>query len=92
MLAFPTQTGEFILDTDASHSSIGAVLSQIQEGQEKVIAYASNKLSKTERFYCVTRKELLAVYYYVYYYVESPIISTADGSAFARTIEPSLGC
>lgn len=65
ILAFPTKDGQFILDTDACHDSIGAVLSQIQGGTEKVIAYASNKLTKSEKGYCITRKELLAVYKYV---------------------------
>lgn len=38
------------------------MLSQEQDdGTEKVIAYASRVLSKPERQYCVTRKELLAV-------------------------------
>lgn len=65
VLAFPTSTGRFILDTDASHDAIGAVLSQEQDGEERVIAYASHKFSKCERAYCITRKELLAVYKYV---------------------------
>lgn len=51
----------FILDTDASQNAIGAALSQIQNGQERVVAYASKVVSKTERRYCVTRKELFAV-------------------------------
>jgi len=44
VLSFPIEEGEFILDTDASNhgiSSLGAVLSQKQEGEEKVIAYFS---------------------------------------------------
>jgi hypothetical protein len=65
VLAFPTVHGDYILDTDASHDTVGAVLSQMQDGFERVIAYASHKLSKAERSYCVTRKELLAVYKYV---------------------------
>ena len=65
VLAFPSEKGKYILDTDASHETIGAVLSQIQNGEEKVIAYASHALSKHELQYCVTRKELLSVYKYV---------------------------
>lgn len=52
---------EFVLDTDASGHRIGAVLSQVQYGTEKVIAYYSRVLSKSERNYCVTRRELLAI-------------------------------
>ena len=34
---------------------------QVQDGEEKVIAYSSKKLNKQQRRYCVTRRELLAV-------------------------------
>ena len=61
ILAHPNFSLPFIVDTDASQQGLGAVLSQYIEGQEKVIAYASRTLSKSERKYCVTRKELLAV-------------------------------
>ena len=61
ILAYPLPEGEFVLDTDASADAMGAVLSQIQDGEEKVIAYFSKKFSKAERNYCVTRRELLAV-------------------------------
>lgn len=57
ILSSPTNEGRFILDTDASNHGIGAVLSQIQDGTEKVIAYISQVLSKSERNYCVTRRE-----------------------------------
>ena len=62
VLAFPDFSKPFILDTDASDTGIGAVLSQTDDnGREKVIAFASRTLSKPERRYCVTRKELLSV-------------------------------
>ncbi|XP_076247766.1 uncharacterized protein LOC143187432 [Calliopsis andreniformis] len=61
VLAYPIEGADFILDTDASNVAIGAVLSQVQGGQEKVIAYFSKVLGKAERNYCVTRRELLAV-------------------------------
>ena len=68
VLAYPDPQKEFILDTDASAYGIGAVLSQVQDGQERVIAYGSRCLTKEERRYCVTRKELLAVVYFLKYF------------------------
>ena len=44
------------------------MLSQIQNGQEKVIAYASRKLSKSEQNYSVTRRELLAAVHFMKYF------------------------
>ena len=62
LLVFPNFNKPFILDTDASDIGIGAVLSQAdEEGRERVVAYGSRLLSKSERKYCVTRRELLAV-------------------------------
>ncbi|BHF83527.1 hypothetical protein SprV_0902667000 [Sparganum proliferum] len=58
--------GKFILDTDASDTAIGAVLSQQQrDGTERVIQYLSRTLTKAERRYCVTRKEMLALTHFV---------------------------
>ncbi|GFV40128.1 retrovirus-related Pol polyprotein from transposon 412 [Trichonephila clavipes] len=61
ILIYPQSDKPFILDTDASNESVGAVLSQEINGQERVVAYWSKCLSKPERNYCVTRKELLAI-------------------------------
>ena len=58
---FPLPDERFILDTDASSYAIGTVLSQVQEGQERVTAYYSRTMNRTEQQYSVTRKELLTV-------------------------------
>ncbi len=75
----------YILDTDGSHYSIGAVLSQIQNGEEKVLTYYSQVMSKEERNYCVTRKELLAIiksikHFHHYLYVQHVKVRTDHGS------------
>ena len=71
ILAHPDFETSFILDTDASGTAIGAVLSQVQNGHERVISYASRCLSKTESRYCVTRRELLAVVVFVKHFKHS---------------------
>ena len=68
VMSYPTESGEYILDTDASDFGIGAVLSQVQEGRERVVSYASRAISKSEKNYCVTDKELLAVKYFIEYF------------------------
>ena len=60
ILSYPRHDLAFILDTDASDSGIGAVLSQSVYGEEKVIAYTARSKSEAERNYSTTRKELLA--------------------------------
>ena len=61
------------------------MLSQIQDGKERVIAYSSKSLNTAERNYCVTRKELWAVVYHVkhfrcYLYGQHFTIRTDHGS------------
>lgn len=68
VMSYPRDEGEYILDTDACNVRIGAVLSQVQEGQEKVISYGSRTLNRAETNYCVTDKELSALRYFVEYY------------------------
>jgi len=61
ILAYPDPAKEYVLDTDASDHSVGAVLSQVQSRSEVAVAYYSKTLAATEKNYCTTRKELLAV-------------------------------
>ena len=69
ILAYPDFDKEFILDTDASFDTIGAVLSQKDSsGRERVIAYGSHKMNKHELGYYITRKELLALYYFTQHF------------------------
>ena len=91
----PRDEGVFYLDTDASDVGLGAVLSQEQDGSEVVIAYASRALSRPERNYNVTRRELLAVVYglrtYKQYLLGRPFVVRTDHAALQwlrQTSEP----
>jgi len=59
-LAFPVPQEPCILDTDASDVAVGAVLSQRIGGIERPIFF-SRVMNVTQRNYCTTRRELLAV-------------------------------
>ena len=72
----------FQLATDASDFGIGAVLSQCQNGVERVIGYASRTLRKPKRNYSTIQKEALAImwavsYFRPYLYVNQFVL-TAD--------------
>ena len=69
ILVFPDFSRPFILDTDASATGLGAVLSQVDDdGREHVVVFGSHALSKPERQYCVTRRELLAVVHFLQHF------------------------
>jgi hypothetical protein len=65
VLAYPDYSGQsqFVIDTDASDIGIAATLSQIRDGVERPIAYASRTLSKAELKWNTTEKEALAILY-----------------------------
>ena len=54
VLAYPKPGLRYLLDTDASDVGVSGVLSQIQDGKERVIAYASKKLNVQRQRYSVT--------------------------------------
>ncbi|KRX79010.1 Retrovirus-related Pol polyprotein from transposon 17.6 [Trichinella sp. T6] len=61
ILAYPDFRRRFLVDVDASGDGLGAVLSQKDGNKERVMAYASRSLTKPERRYCVTRREMLGL-------------------------------
>ena len=88
---------DFILDTDASQFTVGAVLSQEHDGKEWVIAYMSKTMNKSELQYCTTRKELLAVItalkHFHIYLIGQKVRLRTDNSAFSwiRTLKNPTG-
>ncbi|GLI63416.1 hypothetical protein VaNZ11_006384 [Volvox africanus] len=61
VMAPPDPNAPFMLTTDASDYATGGVLSQVQDGVERVIAYESRKLTPAERNYPAHDREMLAV-------------------------------
>ncbi|KAI2647274.1 Retrovirus-related Pol polyprotein from transposon 17.6 [Labeo rohita] len=61
VLRAPDFTRPFLVQTDASDTGLGAVLSQVTDGQEHPVIYISRKLTKPERNYVAVEKEALAV-------------------------------
>ena len=61
VLACPDFEIPFVLQTDASNTGLGAVLTQTVRDEEHVISYASRTLSEAKIKYSTTEKECLAI-------------------------------
>lgn len=61
ILIYPDFKKPFVLTTDASNFAVGAVLSQVHEGRDHPVAFASRTLNKHEINYSTTEKEALAI-------------------------------
>lgn len=64
ILSAPDFSLEFTIQCDASTLGLGGVLTQIQNGEEKVISYASRSLSRAEKNYSAVELELLSVVHF----------------------------
>jgi hypothetical protein len=95
VLSTPRDEGQYVLDVDSSLVGAGACLQQWQEGQCKVIAYASRTFNKAERSYCVTRREMAALIFglkrFRQFLLGTKFICRTDHAAlihYRRTPEP----
>ena len=61
VLAYADYHLPFKLHTDASSTGLGAVLCQQQDGQDKVVSYASRRLKPPEKNYPSHKLEYLAL-------------------------------
>lgn len=85
ILTLPDRKLSFILTTDASNVGISAILSQIQEGKEKNIAFYSAVHNSAQSRYSTTDHELLAtisaVKHYRHYLLGQKFLLKTDHKA-----------
>jgi hypothetical protein len=90
ILAYPDYTSDpedapFVLYTDASNVGIAGILSQKQQGQERIISCVSRALNKAERNYAAAQREMLAVVWSInklrHYLYGRPFTVVTDNSA-----------
>ena len=66
VLSLPRSTGMFRLYVDTSRVGVGANLWQIQDGQERLLAYYSKALPKASKHYGVSELELTGLCYAIH--------------------------
>ena len=101
VLAYPDfkSKSKFILDTDwsGSNAAIGAVLSQVQDGKERVISYGAKRLNSAQQNYSPSKGELFAVLYFIrhfkYFLQYRPFVLRVDHESlkYIKTMEPPSG-
>ena len=64
--AYPNDRDQYTLTTDASLTVNGAILTHKQGTEERIIAYASKTLSKSQRNYSATKRELFAKFHFTH--------------------------
>jgi hypothetical protein len=87
VLAYPDFKLPYILPTDASKIAVAAVLSQVQDGLERPLAFASRQINSAEQAYSASELEMLALvwatkYFRCYLYGKKFLVRT-DHSALS---------
>jgi len=59
VLAYPNFDLPFLLTTDLSKVAVADILSQVQDGLDSPVAFASRQLNKAEHAYVASETELL---------------------------------
>ena len=95
VLAYPKFNEPFLLQTDASNVGLGAVLAQLDDnGNERVVSYASRTLTPREQNYSAMEKEALAIVFatehFRFYLLGHPFRIVTDNSALTwlHSVEP----
>ena len=93
VLAYPdfsVSSDSYVLDTNANMVAIGAVLSQIQDGEEHPIAFGSRVLTKVERNYDASDRETLALVHFAnqfrHYLLGRNFIARTDNTALTALL------
>ena len=102
ILAYPdfsSNSSQFIVDTDWSGdtNTIGGVLSQKQNGLERVIAYGSRKLANSMKKYSPHKGELCAILFFLKYWKHflqyKPFLLRTDHASlrYLKSMDPPTG-
>ena len=67
-MGYPNDTDPYTKTTDASLFGIVAIISQRQQRGERIFAYASKALSKSQRNYSATKRDLFAIVYFTQHF------------------------
>jgi hypothetical protein len=91
-IAYPDSNKTFYIHVDASKKGLGAILTQIHDGQHRVVEYASKSLGATQQRYSNPVREafgiLWALHHFRYYvYGRSHVVYT-DCEALSNLFKP----
>ena len=68
VLGYPNDRDPYTLTTDTSLTGSGAIPTQKQRTEDRVIAYASKTLSKSQRNYSATKRELFVIVHFTQHF------------------------